>query len=133
MGGETAVTVCNLKAPTNSEGQHCNIFRHQNGFQSTPHSELIMEQLGRNENPFTNFKEVSVSLNTESKMAFSRGEAIALWVGVVLFCAMLFCIFYRLCKVTVRTLIENMRPAEKKKKLNSQEKKVNKILSNQNA
>lgn len=94
-----------------------------------------MENLGRNEaeNTSENFKEVTISLSGESKMAFSRGEAIALWVGVILFCSMLFCIFYRLCKVTVRTLIENLRPAEKKKKLNSQEKKVNKILSNQNA
>ena len=32
-----------------------------------------------------------------------------------------------------RTLIQNMRPAGKQKKLNPQEKKVNKILSNQNA
>lgn len=66
-------------------------------------------------------------------MAFSRGEAIALWVGIILFCALLFCIFYRLCRVTVQTLVDNMRPVGKKKKLNPQEKKVNKILSNQNA
>ena len=32
-----------------------------------------------------------------------------------------------------RTLIQNMRPAGRQKKLNPQEKKVNKILSNQNA
>merc|ERR1719471_1299584 len=64
---------------------------------------------------------------------FSRGEAIALWVGVILFVALLSCVFYRLCRVTVQTLIQNMRPAGRQKKLNPQEKKVNKILSNQNA
>jgi len=66
-------------------------------------------------------------------MVFSRGEAIALWVGVILFVALLSCVLYRLCRVTVQTLIQNMRPAGKQKKLNPQEKKVNKILSNQNA
>ena len=33
---------------------------------------------------------------------FSRGEAIALWVGVVLFVALLSCVLYRLCRVTVQ-------------------------------
>jgi hypothetical protein len=33
---------------------------------------------------------------------FSRGESIALWVGVVLFVALLSCVLYRLCRVTVQ-------------------------------
>jgi len=139
LDGQTAVTTtCKLKViqlPTNSEATSPYFQIYNHGFQSFAPSELIMEHLRRNEteNSVQDFKEVTISLSRESKMAFSRGEAIALWVGVILFCSMLFCIFYRLCKVTVRTLIENLRPAEKKKKLNSQEKKVNKILSNQNA
>merc|ERR1712243_506644 len=105
-------------------GPYFEIYYHH-GSKSSKLSELIMENLGRNEaeNTSENFKEVTISLSGESRMAFSRGEAIALWVGVILFCSMLFCIFYRLCKVTVRTLIENLRPAEKKKTQLSRKKK----------
>lgn len=80
-----------------------------------------------------NCEEVEIISSKIRRMAFSRGEAIALWVGVIFFCAILFCLFYRLCWVTAQTLIDNIRPVDKKKKLNPQEKKVNKILSNQNA
>ena len=37
-----------------------------------------------------------------NSMVFSRGEAIALWVGVILAVALLSCIFYKLCRVTVQ-------------------------------
>lgn len=68
-------------------------------------------------------------------MGFSRGESIALWTGLILFVALLSCLFYRLLAVTCRTMIDNVRPvnSKKKKKLNPTEKKVNKILSNENA
>merc|ERR1719167_1031848 len=77
--------------------------------------------------------EILADVEVGDTMVFSRGEAIALWVGVILFVAILSCVLYRLCRVTVQTLIQNMRPAGRQKKLNPQEKKVNKILSNQNA
>merc|ERR1712106_1087959 len=69
------------------------------------------------------------------RMGFSRGESIALWTGLILFVALLSCIFYRLCSLTCRTMIDNVVPpnSKKKKKLNPAEKKVNKILSNENA
>ena len=38
----------------------------------------------------------------ESSVVFSRGEAIALWVGVILVIALLSCVFYKLCRVTVQ-------------------------------
>jgi len=65
-------------------------------------------------------------------MAFSHAEAITLWTGVVIFVAILCCIFYQLCSITIKTAIENIHPPKKKKRLNAQEKKVNRILSNQN-
>merc|ERR1719167_206333 len=77
--------------------------------------------------------EILADVEVGDTMVFSRGEAIALWVGVILFVAILSCVLYRLCRVTAQTLIQNMRPAGRQKKLNPQEKKVNKILSNQNA
>jgi len=68
------------------------------------------------------------------RMTFSRGESIALWTGIILFLGIISCLFYRLCSVTCRTMIYNVRPPNsKKKKLNPTEKKVNKILSNENA
>merc|ERR1712106_58712 len=69
------------------------------------------------------------------RMGFSRGESIALWTGLILFVALLSCIFYRLCSLACRTMIDNVVPpnSKKKKKLNPAEKKVNKILSNENA
>ena len=35
-------------------------------------------------------------------MVFSKGESIALWGGVILFIALLSCVLYRLCRVTVQ-------------------------------
>lgn len=65
-------------------------------------------------------------------MAFSHGEFIALWTGAVIFLLILSCIFFKLCQITIRTAIQNYRPRHKKKRLSAQEKKVNRILSNQN-
>jgi len=66
-------------------------------------------------------------------MVFSRGEAIALWTGVIMFVVFLGFCFFRLCSLFFRTMLVRVRPAKKKRKLNPQEKKINKILSNQNA
>ena len=63
---------------------------------------------------------------------FSRGESIALWVGVILFVIFLTCLFWNLCAVTCRTIITNVT-GRRKKKLNPTEKRVNKILSNDSA
>ena len=63
---------------------------------------------------------------------FSRAESIALWVGVILFVIFLSCLFWKLCAVTCRTIITNVT-GRRKKKLNPTEKRVNKILSNENA
>ena len=63
---------------------------------------------------------------------FSRAESIALWVGVILFVIFLSCLFWNLCAVTCRTIITNVT-GRRKKKLNPTEKRVNKILSNENA
>ena len=68
-------------------------------------------------------------------MTFSRGESIALWTGVILFVIFVTCLFWRLCSVTFRTMIDNMtgRGKSRKGRLNPTEKKVNKILSNDSA
>jgi len=66
-------------------------------------------------------------------MSFSRGDTIALWTGLLLMAGFLSAVFYRLCSVTVRTMLSRIKPVGKKKKMNAQEKKVNKILSNESA
>lgn len=46
--------------------------------------------------------EILADVQPGDTMVFSRGEAIALWVGVILFVAILSCVLYRLCRVTVQ-------------------------------
>ena len=46
--------------------------------------------------------EILADVEVGDTMVFSRGEAIALWVGVILFVAILSCVLYRLCRVTVQ-------------------------------
>ena len=46
--------------------------------------------------------EILADVEVGDTMVFSRGEAIALWVGVILFVAILSCVLYRLCRVTAQ-------------------------------
>ena len=61
------------------------------------HSDIIPKQVKEDLSD-----DILADIQQGDTMVFTRGEAIALWVGVILFIALLSCVLYRLCRVTVQ-------------------------------